>query len=94
MGQPSFQASNTIIYLTYGAFLSVSPRIFPFLCNSKRIHTCLKANSIPIVHAESQAYTLLGIGDASQSRSSLQPFGHRRVRIFVAVHVLCPYAHP
>ena len=29
MGQPSFQASNAIIYLTYGAFLCVKPHILP-----------------------------------------------------------------
>ena len=27
MGQPSFQASNAIIYLTYGAFLYVEPHM-------------------------------------------------------------------
>lgn len=38
MGQPSVQASNAIIYLTYGAFLSVhcflfsSPLILSFSC--------------------------------------------------------------
>ena len=29
MGQPSFQASNVIIYLTYGAFLYVKPHRRP-----------------------------------------------------------------
>lgn len=29
MGQPSFQASNAIIYFTYGAFLCVKPHILP-----------------------------------------------------------------
>jgi len=31
MGQPSFQASNAIIYLTYGAFLYVRPHLLPHL---------------------------------------------------------------
>lgn len=29
MGQPSFQASNTIINPTYGAFLCVRPHVLP-----------------------------------------------------------------
>ena len=29
MSQPSFQASNAIIYLTYAAFLSVKPNVLP-----------------------------------------------------------------
>lgn len=63
MGQPSFQASNAVIYLTYGSFLYVlidsrvaflSVLTFNFMCNWT---------------VDLSAFALPGIGDTSQSQS-------------------------
>ena len=67
MGQPSFQASNAIIYFTYGAFLyeASCPAFCPFLAEKS--------------HLELRVYALPGDGDTNPSRSSWRAIEHRRV---------------
>ena len=73
MGQPSSQASNAIIYLTYGAFLYVSIPTF----SQHPGASILKAPTAAGV----RACTLLGIGGVSPSRNSWLQIAHRRVRL-------------
>ena len=72
MGQPSSQASNAIIFLTYGAFLCVKPHIL--------LHTRGYADSKRSRNAGSRASMLRGTGEISRDRNSWRPIVHRRVR--------------
>lgn len=73
MGQPSFQASNAIIYLTYGAFLYVVLLLVLFHFNVLLLTmmACAAVSLVSILH---------GVGDISRSPSFLRATGHRRVR--------------
>lgn len=63
MGQPSFQASNAVIYLTYGSFLYVpiDPRV--------AFVSVLRFNCMCFWTVDLPAFALPGIGDTSQSQS-------------------------
>lgn len=73
MAQPSFPASNAIIYLTYGAFLYVYVLLFHVLFQILML-TMIAYGSVSLV------FTLHGVGDISPSHNSLPATGRRRVR--------------
>ena len=72
MGQPSSQASNAIIYLTYCAFLCVKPHVL--------LHTRGYADSKRSRNAGFRASMLRGTGEISRDRNSWRPIVLRRVR--------------
>lgn len=72
MGLPSFEASNAIIYLTYGAFLCDFLNI-PHLFWPPCIRSLIGELIDPL------AFMSPGIGGINPKQNSWQPIGHKRV---------------
>lgn len=75
MGVPSMQASNAIIYLTYGAFLYAC-----ILCDfpETSCHKIATANTMS--QSALPGFTLPGAFDISPNPNFCRVIGHRRVR--------------